>query len=102
MIIHFIVGLIKKICLHKISYFLEPFTRSKNKTKVELDLSNYATQFDLRNTTSVDNSDSSKTAGLLSKKSDINELDIDKLKPVPDDFYKPSNVVENEVVKNPV
>ena len=40
------VGLVKKIQLCKLSYFLEPFT-NKNKIKVELDLSNYATKSDL-------------------------------------------------------
>ena len=29
------------------SYFAEPFTRSKNKINVELDLSNYATKSNL-------------------------------------------------------
>ena len=37
----------------KISCFLEPRT-NKNEIKVELDLSNYATKFGLKNTTSVD------------------------------------------------
>ena len=32
-------------------------------------------------------------------KSDIDELDIDKLKPVADDLYKLSHVVEKEVFK---
>ena len=36
------------------SYFLEPYTRSKNKIKVKLDLSNYATKFELKNRTGVD------------------------------------------------
>ena len=31
MIIHLIVGFIRKISLFKISYFLEPYTRSKAK-----------------------------------------------------------------------
>ena len=44
MIIPVRVGLIKKIQLHKMSYFPEPYTRNKNKIKVELDLSNYATK----------------------------------------------------------
>ena len=43
-IIQLIVGLLKKISLYKMNYFSEPNTRSKNKTKVELDLSNYATK----------------------------------------------------------
>ena len=35
-------GLIKKILLYKMSYLPEPYTRSKNKTKAELDLSDLA------------------------------------------------------------
>ena len=45
-IIHVIIGLIK-ILLYKMSYFPEPYTRSKNKIKVELNLCNYATKSDL-------------------------------------------------------
>ena len=37
---------IRKISLCKMSYFPEPYTRSKNKIKVELGLPNYATKFD--------------------------------------------------------
>ena len=44
MIVRLIVGLIKKILLYKMSFFLEPCSRNKNKVKVELDLSNYATK----------------------------------------------------------
>ena len=43
-IIILIVRLIKKMLLYKMSYFSEPYTHSKSKLKVELDLSNYATK----------------------------------------------------------
>ena len=43
------VGLIKKKQLHKMSYFAEPYTHSKNKSEAELDLSNYETKSDLKN-----------------------------------------------------
>ena len=46
--IHLTVVLIKKISLHKISYFREPYTPSKNEMKAELDLSNFETIFDLK------------------------------------------------------
>ena len=51
MIIIFIVELIKKICLYKMSYISEPYKIKINiiKTKLaELDLSNYATKSDLK------------------------------------------------------
>ena len=52
-IIHLIVGLIKKILLCKISYFPEP-AHNKNETKVELDLPNCAKKSDLKNATASD------------------------------------------------
>ena len=48
------VALIRKISLYKMSYFPKPYTRSKNKIKVELDLSNYATKCDSKNAAGVD------------------------------------------------
>ena len=39
MIIHLTVVLIKKTILYKMGYFPEPYAYSKNKIKVELDLS---------------------------------------------------------------
>ena len=66
----------------EMSYFPEPYTGSKNKIKVELDLSYYATKSNLKNATGVDTSDFAKKADLASLKSDIDALDIDKLKNV--------------------
>ena len=43
----------KKILLYKMSYFPVPYTYSKNKIEVELDLANYATRSDSKNATSV-------------------------------------------------
>ena len=51
--------------------------------KVELDLFNYATKADLKNATGVDTSDFAKKTDLANLKSDVNKLDIDKLKNVP-------------------
>ena len=51
MIIAFIVASIKRILLDKNSYFLEQFTRNSSKIKAGLDLSNHATQSDLKNAT---------------------------------------------------
>ena len=47
MIIHLIVGLIKKTLLYKMSYF-QPYDHGKNKIEVEFDLSNYSTISDLK------------------------------------------------------
>ena len=50
--------------------------------KSKLDLSNYATKTDLKNTTRVDNSSFAKKTNLANLKSDVDELDVDKLKNV--------------------
>ena len=57
MIIHLIVGWIKRILLYKMSYFPKPHGHSKNEIKVELDLSSYAKISDLKNATDVDTSE---------------------------------------------
>ena len=56
---------------------------SGGKVKVELDLSNYATKADLKNSTGVDTLSFAKKTELANLKSDIDKLDIDKLKNVP-------------------
>ena len=48
--------------------------------KVELDLSNYATKVELKNTAGVDTVDFAQKFGLTNWKSAVYELDIDKLK----------------------
>ena len=61
------------------SYF-PPYSHSKNRIKVELDLSNYARKSELKNATGVTTLQFAKKADLASLKSDVDELDIDKLK----------------------
>ena len=48
--------------------------------KVELDLSNYATKTDLKNAAGIDKSSLAKKVDLASLKSNVDKLDIDKLK----------------------
>ena len=48
--------------------------------RIELDLSNYATKADAKNATGVDTSDFAKETDLANLKSDVDKLDIDKLK----------------------
>ena len=55
--------------------------------KVELDLFNYATKGDLKNATGVDTSKFAiKKFNLANLKSDVDKLNIDKLKDVPDNL----------------
>ena len=63
-------------------YFPEPKS-SGGRVKVELDLSNYATKVDLKNATSFDTSKCVKKVDLANLKSDVDTLDIDRLKKVP-------------------
>ena len=85
--------------LYKINFFAEPHTRSKNKIKYKLDLPNYATKSDLKNTPGVDTSDFAKKADLASLNTDTDRLDIDKLDTTPTDL---SNIIKNDVVKKAV
>ena len=63
-------------------YFQEPKS-SGGWVKVKLDLSNYAITADLKNATSVNTSKFAKKVDLASLKSNLDKLDIDKLKNVP-------------------
>ena len=76
MIILLTVGLMKKISLHRMSYFPDPYTHSKNKIKVELDLSNYPTKSHLKNAIDGDTSEFSKKTDLGRIKLDVDGFDI--------------------------
>ena len=80
------------------SYY-PPYKSSSNNIKVELDLSNYATKDDVKNITHVDVSSYATKTNLAALKTEVDKIDVDKLKTVPDDLAKLSNVVKNEVVK---
>ena len=56
---------------------------SGGRSKVQLDLSNYATKADLKNETSVDTSQFAKKVVLDNLKSDVDKLDTEELKNVP-------------------
>ena len=60
-------------------YFPEPKSLG-GRVKVELDLSNYATKTNLRNATGADTSKFAKKVNLASLKSNVDNLDIGKLK----------------------
>ena len=65
-------------------------------------MSNYATKLDLKNATGVDTSKLAAKSDLASLKTEVGKIDVDKLKTVPTDLCKLSNVVKNEVVKKAV
>ena len=74
----------------------EPFSRDINS---KVDLSNYATKVDIKNISHVDTSSFALKTNLAGLKTKVDKLDIDKLKSVPIDLSKLSNVVKNDVVK---
>ena len=80
------------------SQYFPPYNSSKS-IKVELDLSNYATKDYVKNITHVDVSSFASKTNLTALKTEVDKIDINKLKTVPDDLAELSNVVKNEVVK---
>ena len=58
------------------------------KVKVKLDLSNYATKVYLKNATGGDTSKFVKMVDLASLKSNVDKLDVDKLKNLPTNVNK--------------
>ena len=81
------------------SQYYPPYKSSSNNIKVELDLSNYATKKDINDITHVDVSGFASKTNLAALKTEVDKIDADKLKTVPVDLTKLSNVVKNEVVK---
>ena len=84
---------------YKVSTYYPPYKSSNKNIKVELDLTNYATKTDLKNITHTDVSSFASKTNLAALKTEVDKIDADKLKTVPDDLAKLSNVVKNEVVK---
>ena len=76
-----------------------PYKSSGQNVKVELDLTNYATKTDLKNITHVDVSSYTSKTNLAALKSEVDKIDVDKLKTTPTGLAKLSNLVKNDVVK---
>ena len=81
------------------STYHPPYKSSGQNIKAELDLANYATKTDLKNITHVDVSSYASKTNLAALISEVDEIDVDKLKTAPADLAKLSNVVKNDVVK---
>ena len=80
------------------SYY-PPYKSSSKNIKVELDLTNYATKNDLKNITPVDVSSFASKTNLAALKTEVDKIDVDKLKTTPTDLDRLSNLVENDVGK---
>ena len=80
-------------------YFPKPYEPFGRDINVKVDLYNYATKTDLKNASHVDVSSFTLKSNLASLMTKIDKIDADKLKTVPVDLAKLSNVVKNDVVK---
>ena len=72
---------------------------SSNNVKLELDLTNYATKTDIKNIIHVDVSSFASKTNLAALKTEVDKIDVDKLKTTPIDLDRLSNLVKNDVVK---
>ena len=64
-------------------YFPKPFKPLGRDITVKVGLLNYATKADLKNAIGIDTSKLAAKSGLVSLKAEVENLDIDKLVPVP-------------------
>ena len=80
------------------SQYFPPYG-STNNIKVKLDMANYATKDDVKNIAHVDVSSYATKTNLAALKTEVDKIDIHKLKTVPVDLAKLSYVIKNGVVK---
>ena len=67
------------------SQYFPLYNNSSENIKVELDLSNYATKTDIKDITHVDTSSYALKTNLAALKTEVDNIDTDKLKTVPND-----------------
>ena len=84
-------------------YFPKPFnSHFDDNIMVKIDLSNYATKTDIKNTSHVDTSSFALKTNLASWKTEVDKLDIGKLVPIPVDLSKLSDLWKKDAVKKSV
>ena len=84
------------------STYYPPYKSSSNNIKVELDLANHATKDDVKNITHVDESNFASKTNLAALKTEVDKIDVTKLKTAPTDLANLTNAVENDLVKKTV
>ena len=67
--------------------------------KIELDLSGYKTNIELKKATGIDTYNFALKSNLGSVNSEVDKIDVEKLKSVPVDLSKLWNIVNSDVVK---
>ena len=80
-------------------YFPKPYEPFGGDINVKVDLSNYATKADIKNISHVGTSSFVLKKKLVSLKTEVDKLDIDKLVPAPVDLSKLSDVVKMMLLK---
>ena len=78
-IVFLTIALIKKTWYKRVNIFRNQNLRG---VKVELDLSNYATKADLKTAAGVDTSRFARKVDLANLRSNVEKLDIDKIKKI--------------------
>ena len=97
MIIHSIVGLIKNE-----SMLYKPYRNFEGNVKIELDLSIDATNLELKEATGIGTSNFALKSNLASLKTEVDKIDVEKLKTVPVGLSNLSSIIKNEVVEKTV
>ena len=80
-------------------YVPRRYKRFYGDISVKVDLSNDATKTDLKNISHVDVSSFALKSNLVTLKTELDKIDAVKLKTVPVDLAKLSNMVKNDVIK---
>ena len=83
-------------------FFPDPYETFGGDINVTVNLSNYVTKTDLINVTHVDTSSFALKTNLATLKTEVDQLDIDKLVPVSTDLSKLINAVKNDAVEKDV
>ena len=101
-ITHLISGLTKNTLQKMSQCFTIPYEHFGRDINVKVDLSNYATKTNFKKATGIDTSNLAFKSDLAMLKAEVDKIYVDKLKTVPIDLSKLSNVVDDEVVKKTV
>ena len=80
-------------------YVPKPYQPFGGDINVKVDLSNYATKTDIKNILHIDTSSFALKSNLASLKTEVDKLDIDKLKLVSVDLSKLNEVVKMMLLK---
>ena len=64
-------------------YFPKPYETFGGDINIKVDLSNYATKTDIKNISRIDTSNFTLKSNLASLKTEVDKLDLDKLKSLP-------------------